>query len=272
QPLRYPFRVLLQRRHGFFRHGMNAGHLLPPRREREVAAGAQQDRHDEEAGPGWPADEIRDAERDGHQQENAAEKQRGRRDAEAQRRRLRAARLLAKLDARQRDLLADERAQVVEDAANESADRFLNEIRIRHTRSWSKRGARENPKPQITNPNSQEIAPSTQLLGFGIWNLGFGICSCGGSIWMTTSTTSGKRAMSLSLTTCERAWASPSGVRPSIHRWRSTNTLSEAPRVRIFSQPTTPGTDSTTGRMSSSTSTTSSASTPDASRAICQQA
>jgi hypothetical protein len=136
---------------------MDAGELLPSRRQREVAADAEQERHDEKASPRGPAEQVRDAKGDRDQQEDAAESQRRRSNPDADRRRPRASSLFTHLDTRQSNLLTDERPQVVENAPDQADSRFLNEVRVRHGCSESNTNAcvAEIPKPksQPRNPN-----------------------------------------------------------------------------------------------------------------------
>src|SRR5262245_44481091 len=159
---------------------MDAGELLPSRRQREVAADAEQERHDEKAGPRRPAEQRRDAKGDRDQQEDPAESQRRRSNSEAERRRSRASSLFAHLGTSQSNLFMDEGPQVVENAPDQAAGRFLNEVRVRHECPESNPNAREleipKPKSQIPTVNSRNLRSTIRIwsLGFGIWDLRVG--------------------------------------------------------------------------------------------------
>src|SRR5215831_12499030 len=144
---------------------MHAGELLPSRRQRDVAANAEQERHDQKAGPRGPAEQGRDAESNRDQQEDAAENQRRRSNPEAERRRPRASSLFAHLDTSESNLFTDERPQVVENAADQADGRFLNEVRVRHGCSESNPNARA---VEIQDPNPKLRIPT--VLTIGIWN------------------------------------------------------------------------------------------------------
>src|SRR5262245_32568956 len=156
---------------------VDAGELLPSRRQREVAADAEQERHDEKAGPRGPAEQVRDAKGDRDQQEDAAEGQRRRSNPEAERRRPRASSLFAHLDTSESNLFTDERPQVVENAPDQADSRLLNVVRVRHACSKSNLSARTveipDPKSQAPNPNHEIPTVNDWDLGIGIWDLGF---------------------------------------------------------------------------------------------------
>src|SRR5215813_4753908 len=135
---------------------MHAGELLPSRRQRDVAANAEQERH---------AESNRD------QQEDAAESQRRRSNPEAERRRPRASSLFAHLDTSESNLFTDERPQVVENAADQADGRFLNEVRVRHGCSESNPNACERQIPNSKTQNPNPNAKSQLLMGLriGTW-------------------------------------------------------------------------------------------------------
>src|SRR5262249_54130291 len=141
---------------------------------------AEQERHDQEACPDGPGQQIVDSEREGDQQERGAERKCTGCDAETHRCGTRPSRLFANLDAGEGDFLADECPQVRKNATDKRADGVSgDDLRI-HATSRSNRSA----------VRRDYLLPSS---------------GGGGSMWMTTSASWGNFAISLSLTTCDVA-------------------------------------------------------------------